>query len=135
MRGTEEANDRLTERIIGAAIEVHKELGPGLLESTYETCLEYELRQRGLKVARQVPIPINYKKVRLKTGYRLDLLVEDKVIVEVKAVDELMPIHQAQLLSYLNLASLRVGLLMNFNERLLKEGIRRLVWGRDNVVQ
>lgn len=133
MRGTDRANDRLTEKIIGTAIQVHKELGPGLLESTYETCLEYELRQRGLKVARQVPMPINYKKVRLKTGYRLDLLVEDRVIVEVKAVDELMPIHQAQLLSYLNLAGLRVGLLMNFNERLLKEGIRRLVWGQDNI--
>lgn len=128
-RGMPGPADELTEKIIGAAIEVHKELGPGLLESTYEACLEYELLRRGLSVARQVPISVNYKGIRLEVGYRLDLLVADKVIVEVKAVDELLAIHQAQMLSYLRLAGLRIGLLMNFNERILKRGIRRLVYG------
>lgn len=122
----EELN-RLTEAIIQAAIEVHRTLGPGLLESAYEACLAFELAQRGLKVERQKPLPVVYKDVRLDCGYRLDLLVEDKVIVEIKAVDQLLPVHEAQLLSYLRLSGCRVGLLINFNVKVLRSGIRRLV--------
>jgi GxxExxY protein len=102
-------------------------LGPGLLESAYEACLAFELAQRGLKVAQQKPLPVVYKDVRLDCGYRLDLLVENTVIVEIKAIERLMPIHEAQLLSYLKLADCRVGLLINFNVTLLKRGVRRLV--------
>ena len=116
----------ITETVIGAAIEVHKALGPGLLESAYEACLAYELVQRGLKVEQQKPLPVIYREVRLDCAYRLDLLVEGAVIVELKAVDRLAPVHLAQLLSYLKLADLRVGLLINFHERMLKEGIRRV---------
>ncbi len=121
--------NQLTEAIIGAAIEVHRELGPGLLESTYEACLTHELRQRGLRVEQQKALPVVYHAIRLECGYRVDLLVEGLVIVEIKAVDALAPIYQAQLLSYLNLSGCRVGLLINFNTRMLKEGIRRLVLG------
>ena len=117
----------LTEKIIGAAIEVHRALGPGLLESAYEACLVYELAQRGLKVEQQKPIPLVYKSVRLDRGYRLDLLVENTIIIEIKAVEELHPIHEAQLISYLKLSGFRVGLLINFNVRLLKDGIRRFI--------
>jgi GxxExxY protein len=117
----------ITDRIIKAAINVHKVLGPGLLESAYETCLLYELRQDGLKTEQQKPLPIIYKDVQLECGYRLDLLVSDAVIVEIKSVDKLALIHQAQLLSYLKLADKRIGLLINFNVQLLKHGIRRLV--------
>lgn len=116
----------VTEAIIGAAIEVHKALGPGLLESTYEVCLLHELGKRGLKVEKQVPIPVVYDTVRLDAGYRIDLLVEDEVIVELKAVDTLHPIHEAQLISYLKLSDKNVGLLINFNVRLLKNGIKRI---------
>lgn len=116
----------VTEAIIGAAIEVHKALGPGLLESTYEVCLLHELGKRGLKVEKQVPIPVVYDTVRLDAGYRIDLLVEDEVIVELKAVDTLHPIHEAQLISYLKLSDKTVGLLINFNVRLLKNGIKRI---------
>jgi len=119
--------NRITDQIIGAAIEVHRALGPGLLESAYEACLAFELAQRGLKVESQKPLPLTYKEVRLDCGYRLDLLVEDAVIVEIKAVDTLAPIHQAQLLSYLRLSGCKVGLLINFNVRILKDGLRRLV--------
>lgn len=119
--------DGITEQIIGGAIAVHKALGPGLLESAYEACLVYELRQRGLKVEQQKELPIIYGEVRLDCGYRLDLLVENLFIVELKAVDRLAPIHEAQLLSYLKLADCRLGLLINFNVTLLKKGIRRLV--------
>jgi len=119
--------NRITESIIGAAIEVHRALGPGLLESAYEACLTFELAQRGLKVEQQKPLPVVYREVKLDCGYRLDLLVEEVVIVEVKAVDRLMPIHQAQLLSYLKLSGCKVGLLINFNVKVLKDGIRRLV--------
>lgn len=118
--------DGITEQIIGGAIAVHKALGPGLLESAYEACLVYELRQRGLKVERQKELPIIYGEVKLDCGYRLDLFVEDSVIVELKAVDRLASIHEAQLLSYLKLADCRLGLLINFNVTLLKRGIRRL---------
>jgi len=119
--------NRITENIIGAAIEVHRTLGPGLLESAYEACLVFELVQGGLKVEQQKPLPVVYKDVKLDCGYRLDLLVEGAVIVEVKAVERLMPIHQAQLLSYLKLMDCRVGLLINFNVRVLKNGLCRVV--------
>ena len=119
--------NRITESIISAAIEVHRALGPGLLESAYEACLIFELAQRGLKVEQQKPLPVVYREVKLDCGYRLDLLVEEAVIVEVKAVERLMPIHQAQLLSYLKLSGCKVGLLINFNVKVLKDGIRRVV--------
>lgn len=119
--------NRITESVIGAAIEVHRALGPGLLESAYEACLSFELTQRGLKVEQQKPLPVIYRGVKLDCGYRLDLVVEDAVIVEIKAVDRLAPIHEAQLLSYLRLSGYKVGLLLNFNVRVLKYGIRRLV--------
>ena len=119
--------DRITEDIIRAAIEVHRELGPGLLESTYEACSAYELTQRGLKVERQKPLPVVYKRLKLDIGYRVDLLVEDQVIVELKAVDRLEPIHESQLLSYLRLSRCKVGLLINFNVRVLRDGLKRLI--------
>ena len=119
--------DRTTEQIIGAAIQVHRTLGPGLLESAYETCLLYELTQRRLKAQQQVPLPVVYGRVRLDCGYRLDLVVESAVIVEIKSVEKIAPIHEAQLLSYLRLAGLNVGLLLNFNCRVLRDGIRRIV--------
>ena len=122
-----ERHNRITERIIGAAIEVHRALGPGLLESAYEACLAFELVQRGLKVEQQKPLPVVYREVKLDCGYRLDLLVEETVIVEIKAVDSLAPIYQAQLLSYLRLSGYKVGLLINFNVKVLKSGIRRVV--------
>ena len=117
----------ITEAIIGAAIEVHRALGPGLLESAYEASLAFELAGRGLNAESQKPLPVVYKEVRLECGYRLDLLVEEEVIVEIKAVDRLAPIHQAQLLSYLKLSGCKVGLLINFNVQILKNGIRRVV--------
>tara|TARA_B100001964_G_scaffold2403_1_gene2729 strand:- start:51 stop:446 length:396 start_codon:yes stop_codon:yes gene_type:complete len=120
-------NDTLTEHIIGAAIQVHRELGPGLLESAYETCLCYELTQNGLKIERQKVIPISYKGIKLDAGYRLDLVVEGQVIVEIKAVSELLPVHEAQLLSYLKQVGGGRGLLINFNVKLLKYGLRRLI--------
>jgi GxxExxY protein len=116
----------ITEKIIGAAITVHKELGPGLLESTYESCLAFELTQMGLKVEQQKALPVVYKNVELECGYRIDLLVEEKVIVELKTVDKLMPIHFAQLISYLKLSGCKIGLLANFNEVRIKDGIRRI---------
>ena len=119
--------DRLTHEIIGAAIAVHRALGPGLLESAYEACLAFELTERGLKVEQQKPLPVVYREVRVDCGYRLDLLVEEAVIVEIKSVDQLAPIHDAQLLSYLRLANLQVGLLINFNVKILTDGIRRRV--------
>jgi GxxExxY protein len=117
----------LTDRIIHAAIEVHKILGPGLLESAYRVCTAHELILGDLKVAQEVPLPVVYKGVRLEAGYRLDMVVNDLVIVEFKSVDALLPIHDAQVLSYLKLSGLKVGLLINFNVRILKYGIRRLV--------
>lgn len=120
-------NDILTEKIIGAAIQVHKELGPGLLESTYEVCLCHELYINNLKVERQKPVPISYKGVKLESGYRIDLIVEEQVIVEVKSVIDLLPVHEAQLLSYLKQNGGGRGLLINFNIKLLKDGLRRIV--------
>lgn len=119
--------DSITRRIIGAAIEVHRSLGPGLPESAYEACLACELHNLGLKIERQKPLPVAYKHVNLDCGYRLDLIVEDAVIVEIKAVDQLAPIHDAQLLSNLRLSGKRVGLLMNFHVRVLKNGLKRIV--------
>jgi GxxExxY protein len=117
--------NEITEAIIGAAIEVHRTLGPGLLESAYVACLAYELMQRGFKVIQQMPL--EDKGVKLDCGYRLDLLVDDAVIIEVKSVESLEPIHEAQLLSYLRLADCKVELLINFNVKLLKHGIKRFV--------
>ena len=119
--------NQLTEKIIGAAIEVHRNLGPGLLESTYETCLVYELGQLGLLVERQKALPVVYKDVKLEQGYRIDLLVEGVVIVELKVVEEINSVHEAQVLSYLKLSGCPAGLLLNFNVKLLKQGIRRFV--------
>ncbi len=117
---------RISGVIIGCAIEVHRLLGPGLLESAYESCLAYELGARGFRVERQRQMPVTYRGVRIDCGYRLDLVVDDLVIVELKAVEALLPIHSAQLLSYLKLSGLPLGLLINFNVGLLKQGIRRL---------
>lgn len=117
----------ITENIIGCAIQVHKELGPGLLESAYEECLHYELLLSGMNVVRQVPIPVIYKEVEMKCGFRADLIIEDQVIIEVKAVDKIAPIHKAQLMTYLKLSEIQVGLLINFNVPLLKDGIVRWV--------
>ena len=119
--------DDCTGEIISAAIAVHRELGPGLLESTYEACLFYELEQRGLGVEKQRELPVRYRGVKLDCGYRIDLLVENSVIVELKSVDALLPIHEAQLLSYLKLSGLKVGLLINFNVEVLKTGVKRRV--------
>jgi GxxExxY protein len=119
--------NQITEAVIGAGIAVHRELGPGLLESTYETCLAYELVERGLKVERQKALPVRYRGIQLDCGYRIDLFVENRVIVELKVVERLEPIHEAQLLSYLKLSGSAVGLLMNFNVTELRRGIRRLV--------
>ena len=119
--------DRITDKIIGAAIEVHRAIGPGLLESAYEECLCYELSQQGLPFSRQVPLPVRYKDVKLDCGYRIDLFVDDLVIVELKAIESLSPIHEAQLLTYLKLAGKRVGLLINFNVPILKQELKRMV--------
>jgi GxxExxY protein len=120
-------NDPLTEKIIGLAIEIHRQLGPGLLESAYEECLCFELKQAGMVFERQLSVPVVYKSVRLDCAYRLDLVVEKRLIVEVKSVERLMPIHEAQLITYLRLTGVPVGLLLNFNTDVLKNGIRRLV--------
>lgn len=119
--------NRVTREIIGAAIDVHRELGPGLLESAYEACLVHELTDRGLTLERQKPLPVVYRGVQLDCGYRLDLLVENSVIVELKAVDSIERIHCMQLLSYLRLSGHKVGLLINFNVEVLSTGIRRIV--------
>ena len=119
--------NEITKAIIGCGIRVHKELGPGLLESSYETCLEYELRQNGFKVDRQLKQPIFYRGRDIDAKYFLDLVVEDEVVVEVKSVKMLLPIHDAQLLTYLRLSKKKLGLLMNFNVTLLRDGIRRKI--------
>jgi GxxExxY protein len=119
--------DSITEKIIGAAISVHRELGPGLLESAYEECVCFELSRSGLGFERQVPLPVHYKEVKLDCGYRMDIVVESRVIVEIKAVERVIPVHEAQLLSYLKLAQLRVGLLINFHVPVLKNGLKRIV--------
>lgn len=119
--------NQISEKIIGAAIEVHKLLGPGLLESAYEECICRELALRGIEFERQLSLPIEYKGVRLDCGYRLDLLIEQSVVVEIKSVKNIEPIHEAQLLTYLKLGGWKLGLLINFNVPALKEGIRRRI--------
>ena len=119
--------NEVTERVIGCAIEVHKSLGPGLLESAYEECTCYELTEAGLVVRRQVPLPVVYKGVKLDCGYRIDAVVEEVVVLEFKTVERLLPIHEAQLLSYLKLTGLKVGLLINFHVPVLKDGLKRLM--------
>lgn len=114
---------------VDAMIEVHREPGPGLLESSYEHCLVFELAGRGLQVEQQVALPLSYKGVRLDAGYRIDIWIERKVIIEAKSVDALHPIHVAQMLTYLKLTGCRLGLLVNFNEKLVRDGIRRVVHG------
>jgi len=125
MSEREELN-KITEGIIGAAIEVHRHLGPGLLESAYQSALAYELEQRGYKVEQQKPLPMMYKEIKLDAGYRLDFLVNEKVVVEIKSSDGIAPIHNAQILSYLKLSGCKVGLLINFNEKLVKKWYKTL---------
>jgi GxxExxY protein len=119
--------ESLTETIIGAAIEVHRELGPGLLESVYEECLAHELDLRGVEFRRQVELPVVYKGVALNCCYRMDLVVEDAVVLELKTVEKLLPVHEAQLLTYLRLSGKRIGFLLNFNAALLRDGMKRMV--------
>ncbi len=119
--------ESLSKDVLGAAIEVHKHLGPGLLESAYEECLSYELTQRGYKIERQKPIPVVYKEIKLECGYRVDILVEDKIVLELKSVDCFNPVHEAQILTYMKFAHKKIGLLINFNVTLLKNGIKRYV--------
>ncbi len=120
-------HENLTESIIGAAIEVHKELGPGLMESAYEECLCHELSVRNLPFQRQVSLPVSYKKIKLDCGYRMDIVVGNTVVLELKSIETILPIHEAQLITYLKLSKLPVGLLINFNVPLLKDGILRRV--------
>jgi GxxExxY protein len=119
--------ERTEKEIVDAAYKVHKELGPGLLESVYEACLTHELTKRGLKVDTQIELPVHYETVRLDIGFRLDLLVENEIIVELKAVETMIPLFEAQLLTYLKLTGKRLGLLINFNVPLIKNGIKRLI--------
>ena len=122
-----ESIDRIAKEIVDAAYRVHSELGPGLLESVYEVCLEHELSQRGLGVRRQVSLPVIYDTIEVEAGFRLDLVVEESVIVELKSVESLLPIHLAQVLTYLKLGGYKLGFLMNFNVTRIKDGIRRIV--------
>jgi GxxExxY protein len=126
--------NELTDAIIGAAMEVHRTLGPGLLESTYEMCLCRELNIRGIPFERQVPIPVEYKGVKLDCGYRADIVVDGRILVEIKAIDSLLSLHDAQLLTYLRLGGWKIGLLINFNVELLKRGLRRRVLGLEERV-
>jgi GxxExxY protein len=121
--------NELSYKTIGAAVELHKKIGPGLLESAYENALAYDLREAGLEVKQQIPMPFYYKEVKLEVGYRVDLLVENKLIIEIKSLENLAPVHYAQLLTYLKLSNLKLGLLINFNCKILKEGIHRIVNG------
>ncbi len=119
--------DELSRKVIGLSIEVHRELGPGLLENTYKQCLAYELSQAGINFQIEVELPVKYKNVHISCGYRIDLLIENNLIIELKSVDKIIPIHEAQLLTYMKLSGIKVGLLMNFNEIVLKDGIKRFV--------
>jgi len=119
--------NELSNKIIGCAIEVHRQLGPGLLESAYQECLLYELRKAGLRVEKEKPMPIIYKEVVLDHGYRIDILVEEKVVIEIKTVDVLIDVHTAQVLTYLRLGNYKLGLLLNFQVAVLKNGIKRLI--------
>ena len=126
-RPGESVRDSLTERVIGLAIEVHRVLGPGLLESAYEECLALEFHDAGLAFARQVPLPVIYKSVRLDCGYRMDFVIDQNLVVELKTAERLLPIHEAQLLTYLKLSGVETGLLLNFHSAVLREGIRRMM--------
>jgi len=117
--------NQITEKILGCAIEVHKRLGPGLLESAYEECLSYELKNIGLRIDRQVAVPVVYKDIKLECGYRIDILVENTVIIELKSIEAFAPVHEAQILTYMKFANKTIGLLINFNVTLLKNGIKR----------
>lgn len=119
--------NEISKKIIGCGIEVHKQLGPGLLESAYQECLLYELKQAGLKVRKEKPMPIVYKEVRLDHGYRIDLLVEEKVVIEIKTVEAFTDVHTAQVLTYLRLGDYKLGLLLNFHVTMLKRGIKRII--------
>ena len=119
--------DELSNKVIGCAIEVHRNLGPGLLESTYEQCLAHEFKIEGMPFKLQHPLPVEYKGIKLDCGYRIDLLVANSLIVELKCVENVLPIHQAQLLTYMKLSGIKIGLLMNFNVKYMKDGIRRMV--------
>jgi GxxExxY protein len=117
--------NEITQKIIGCAIDVHKSLGPGLLESAYEECLAYELTNKGLNIKRQLPTPVIYKEIKLECGYRIDILVENSVVIELKVVDSINPVHEAQILTYMKFSNKSIGLLINFNVTVLKNGIRR----------
>ena len=117
----------VTDKIIAAAIEVHRNLGPGLLESAYEECLNHELKLRGIPCSRQVGLPLTYKGLNLDCGYRMDLVVDNRVIIELKCVERILPVHEAQLLTYLRLANIRVGLILNFHTKRIMDGFRRMV--------
>ena len=119
--------DDLSNKVIGCALNVHRELGPGLLESTYEQCLCYELSKAGIQFERQKELPVRYQEVQIDCGYRIDLLIEGALIIELKSVDKLERIHEAQLLTYMKLSNIEIGLLINFNSVLLRDGIRRMV--------
>ena len=127
MRRTSSDFDALSHKVIGRAIEIHRQLGPGLLESVYRSCLAYELQVAGCDYELEKPVPIRYKGVDLECGFRMDVLVEGRLVVELKAVETLMPVHSAQLLTYLRLSGLRKGLLINFNDKILRNGIRRMI--------
>jgi GxxExxY protein len=120
-------HEDLTEKLIAAAIEVHRQLGPGLLESAYEECYCHELKLRDVSLERQKPIPLEYKGIKLECGYRMDVVAERKAVVEVKCVEKILPVHEAQLLTYLKLSGLQVGLIINFHSQFIKDGIKRLV--------
>ena len=127
---TSELSDELNAlsyKVIGLAIEVHRQLGPGLLESAYQACLLYELQKAGLKVEREIPLPIHYKEIKLEQGYRIDLLVENKLVIELKTVEEFTSVHHAQILTYLKLGKYPLGLLINFNSKILKNNIKRFI--------
>ena len=126
-RDTEAQRDLLTERVIGAAIEVHRELGPGLLESAYQICLCHELKLKNIGYKSEVSLPVEYKGIKLDCGYRMDLVVENQLIVELKTAERILPVHEAQLLTYMKLANIGKGLLLNFHAPVLKQGIKRMV--------
>lgn len=119
--------DDLSNKVIGSALEVHKNLGPGLLENTYKQCLAYELSKAGINFKIESEVPIKYKEINISCGYRIDLLIDNKLIIELKSIEKINPIHEAQILTYMKLSSIKIGLLINFNEKLLKDGIRRFV--------
>lgn len=119
---------QITSKVIGCALEVHKHLGPGLLESVYEECLAFEMKSQGVEFKRQLIVPVHYKGTKIDQGFRLDLLVENKLIVELKAVEKILPIHEAQLITYLKLSNLSLGLIINFNEKMLKNGVKRIAY-------